>query len=66
MNSSIKWGTLGYGKALSTRNPCLRLRFYLDGDRDKDDDGFEGGDGDEKAFSDPTPPSCHHYVLLHS
>lgn len=43
-------------KVLPTRNPCLRPCFYLEGDRGRDEDGFGGGDKDEKVFAVPHHP----------
>ena len=49
----------GMGKAPPTWNPCLQPRFYLCGDGDGDEDGFESGDGNGKAIFGPAPPHCH-------
>ncbi|GMN23081.1 hypothetical protein TIFTF001_051286 [Ficus carica] len=63
-----KWGIRGYGELASNEESMSPTPLLFRRDGDRDDDGFGGGDGygDEKAFSGLTPPSCHHYVLLHS
>lgn len=45
--------------APSTENLRPRPRFCLNGGGHRDEDDFGGGDGDGKAFPDPTPPRCH-------
>ena len=46
-------------KAPSIGNPRSRPRFNLCGDEEGDEDGFRGGDGDDKAIPGPSPPCCH-------
>ena len=44
------------GKAPLIGNLRPRPRFYLCGNRDGDEDGFEDGDGDDKAIPGPPRP----------